>query len=122
MILAALSRENSRGESNSPKTAMELCNEIGIKKSSLYSALRPMIQGVAVGGVGCEIEVNKNGKIVHKFRKDLEKSKTFLIYHPNRLRVVDKKNRRSGFQPYKREKGKNGKYYAKPYGHVKWNE
>jgi len=125
MILAALTRDNTRGEMNSPKTAAELCKEIGVKKSSLYYALRPMIQGIAIGSVGCEIEINNKGRIVHKFRSEPEKSKAFLIPgpQPNRLLIVDKKNRRAGLQPYKRvkrEKGKGSKYYAKPYGRVKW--
>ena len=123
MILDALKQENTRGENNSPKTAAELCKEIGIKKSSLYQALRPMIQGMAIASVGCEIGINKNGKIVHKFRHEPEKSTTFLIDHPNRLLVHDQKNRRIGLKPYKRvrrEKGEGSKYYPKPYGSVKW--
>jgi len=128
MIVEALTQENTRRENNSPKTPPELLKELGIKKSSLYYALHPLIRGETETGatVGCELHLTKNGKIEHRFK--VIESKALLIPAENLpfAYMLDKKNRRTGALPFKpirrgmRRKKNQSEYYARKTGPVKW--
>jgi len=87
--------------SDKPKTVSELKQELHVSDSSLFSALRPMIQGVARYSVGCDVRVDERGRIVHKYKPDPQRSRPILIKNPPFEVVYDKKNRRSGHRMLK---------------------
>jgi hypothetical protein len=90
--------------SDSPKTASELQGKLDVSWSSLCAALRPMIQGTAsrpmtrgpiIPGVGCGVEVDKHGLIVHKYRLEPERSRPILVKNPPFELVHSKKDGRT---------------------------
>jgi hypothetical protein len=101
-IFTALSQRNKDGDYASPKTFAELKRELGVSDSSLFAALRPMIQDTSWTGVhiGCEVEVDERGHILHKYKLiDAEKAKTDPL--PNVEIVHSRKDRKVGWRTRK---------------------
>jgi hypothetical protein len=128
-IFNALSQQNKAGDYASPKTFAELKRELDLSDSSLFAALRPMIQDTSRHGtVGCEVEVD-NGHILHKYKLiDPKKAKTNLL--PIEL-VYSKKDRRVGWRTLKliskaskvgRKHHVAGNQYSVRHGPIHWRD
>jgi hypothetical protein len=127
-IFNALSQQNKDGDYASPKTFAELKRDLGVSDSSLFAALRPMIQDTSRHGtVGCEVEVD-SGHILHKYKLiDAKKAKTHLLP----IEVVHSKDGRTGWRTLTRiskgsKVGRNhyvaGSQYTVRRGRIHWRE